>query len=303
MSSERDLFLRYLSAERNLSPHTVAAYRRDVDQFLSYFHHADCFLADVDHVFIRRYLAYLQWQRPSPRRRTVARKLAALRAFFGFLKRRAYLSGNPVDGVSSPKLESYLPQVMKEGQVSQLLASLGQRTPLELRDRALLEVLYGTGIRVSELVGLDVGDLDGANAQVRVFGKGGRERIVPVNKPAIEAVDDYLRQGRSALLARAAGPAAAERDTALWLNCRGARLSARGVRWLIDRHVALSQLGMAVSPHTFRHSFATHLLERGASLRAVQELLGHVDLSSTQVYTHLSKARLRQIYLQAHPRA
>ncbi len=302
-----DSFILYLSAERNLSSHTIKAYRADISQFLIFISrllgNSDegkgvsepslDELSKIDHVTFRRYLAYLQTKNIS--RRSVSRKLASLRTFYRFLERRRSVRNDSLTLVSSPKQERLLPKVVSYKQIESLLQSLGNKSPLDIRDKAIIEVLYGSGMRVSEMVSLNIDSLIGDD--IRVLGKGRKERFVPSNHGMIEAISDYRISGRVKLV-----DSDRSDERALFLNNRGTRLSSGGVRRMVHRR------GQAVgvydlTPHVFRHSFATHLLDGEAGLRAVQELLGHVDLSSTQIYTHSSKAKLKEVYKKAHPRA
>lgn len=288
--------------ERGASPHTVAAYSSDLAQFFGFLQRIPTLRAQdpagVSHVHVRAFLAFLQSKRYS--RRSVARKLAAIRAFFRFRSHRRGLDLNPGRAVATPRLPRRLPRFLAEEEAGALVERPDPRTPLGKRDRALLEILYGSGLRVGELVSLDLDDVDATGGVVRVQGKGGRERLAPLGSKAIAALGDYLERGRPRLLRLSAG---ADRERALFLNCRGSRLSARGVREVVARYSAGLGGGNPVSPHTLRHSFATHLLDNGADLRAVQELLGHASVATTQIYTHVTRERLRAVYERAHPRA
>lgn len=290
-----DSFIAYLRAERNLSPHTLRAYYADVSGFLEYASRAKLSLSDVDHRFIRRYLAYLSNFHLA--RTTLARKTASVRSFFQYLHRHVQaLQNNPAALVSPAKSIRKLPNVLKVAQVDALLAAPDTGSALGQRDQAILETLYGAGLRVSELVGLDLDSFDGAGREVRVLGKGSKERLVPLNPRAAQAVSQYIADGRNTSVRNDRG------QGAVFLNRNGGRLTAGSVRRLVHKYIDKTAIAAGVTPHTLRHAFATHLLEGGADLRAVQELLGHVDLSTTQIYTHLSKAELRKTYLRAHPR-
>lgn len=288
-------FLRHLSSERNLSINTVEAYRRDLEQFFDFAARERTDPMTCDHRTVRRYLAWLTTRGFA--RASVHRKAAALRAFYRFCVRRDERSDNPATAVATPKKASRLPAVMKRAQVEALMTVPGDDDPIGLRDRAILELLYSCGIRVSELTGLDLDEVDFGRAQVRVLGKGRRERIVPMGEPAADALRSYVAKGRSDLIRDGSPPAA------LFYNKRGKRLGQRDVRALVTRYARDVVPGGKVSPHTFRHTFATHLLEGGADLRAVQELLGHIDLRTTQIYTRVSQERLRRVYELSHPRA
>ncbi len=292
---EVELFIEHLQAELNLSAHTVRAYQTDVCQFIRFLTLRKKDLAKVNPSLLRDYLNYLRKKNLS--RRSMARKLSSLRHFFTYLRQTNYLSNNTNWQTSSPKLNRYLPTTMSASQVKTLISAPDTSSPYGLRDLAILELLYATGIRVSELVSLNLSDLDFAQKQVKVFGKGRKQRIVPMNNYAIAAIKNYLSLARKILLKNG------KHNPALFINRDGMRLSAQGVRKLLIKYCHQVKLPKKVTPHVFRHTFATHLLEADAELRAVQELLGHVDLSSTQIYTHLSKPKLKQIYKQAHPRA
>jgi len=301
-----DNYLLYLSAERNLSPCTIRAYGQDLRQFMLFYQRVFNLeqetsptvddLSEINHLFLRRYLAHLQTKGVS--RRSVARKLAALRSFYRFLQHRYGKTNDSMELVASPKLEKYLPKVMSYSQIRLLLDNIDTDNIFGFRDLAIIEFLYGAGIRISELVSLNVSDVDLGREDFRVIGKGSKERMVPLNRHMRNALSDYLKIGRL----RLRNKRVKTKETALFLNSNGTRLTSGGVRRMLKRCSAKAGLS-DVTPHVFRHSFATHMLEGNAGLRAVQELLGHVDLSSTQIYTHLSKKQLKNIYSQAHPRA
>ncbi len=297
MNEAEDRFLKYLYAERNLSKNSIAAYKHDVEQFFTYIKECKKELGDVDYKIIRNYLGHLQSKNYS--RKSIARKLSAIRAFYKFNQRESGNKKSPADIISAPKIEKKLPKFLKENAVAELLASPDLTTPQGLRDKAILEILYAAGIRVSELVDLNLDNIDYQNLEVRVFGKGRKERIVPIHKVAADAVRTYLKDGRRVFAKKRKEGA----TTALFLNFKGERLTAHGARSIMAKYVRAVGLSRGITPHTIRHSFATHLLEAGADLRYIQELLGHVDLSSTQVYTHLSKTRLKDVYMRSHPRA
>jgi tyrosine recombinase XerC len=288
-------FLRHLASERNLSPNTVAAYRRDLTQFYEFCRRARSDPEKASYKTVRSYLAWLTTRGFA--RASVHRKAAALRAFYRFGVRLGWRADNPAALVATPKKGSRLPGVLKRAQVDGLLTLPPSDDPVGLRDRAILELLYGCGIRVAELTGLDLDEIDFGRAQVRVLGKGRRERILPVGEPALDALRTYLAKARSHLMRDSSPPAA------LFYNRRGKRMGQRDVRALVTRYGKEAAPGGKVSPHTFRHTFATHLLEGGADLRAVQELLGHIDLRTTQTYTRVSQERIRKVYDLSHPRA
>lgn len=286
-------FLRSLEGERDVSPHTRTAYRRDIRQFLLFLNSSGIEAWEgVTAPIARRYVAHLS-QRYA--RAAIARKLSALRTLFRFLYREGKVARNPLALIAAPKQPKRLPKFLTREEMAAMLSAPDSETPIGLRDRALLEVLYATGMRVGELVSLHVRDVI-LGDEFRIIGKGRRERIVLVTAAAREALARYLEDGRPRLLRR--------RDSgALFLNARGGRLSDRGVRLIVDRHIRAAAFDRRVSPHVLRHTFATHLLDGGADLRTVQELLGHVNLSTTQIYTHVSRDWLKRVHAQAHPRA
>ena len=292
-------FLQILK-QKNYSSHTLENYAIDLKQFLEFVREeALKSWEEVEYRHLRQYLARLKIGGAS--RATVARKLASLRSFFKYLTRLEIVEKNPLLHIHNPKKEKRLPRFLYPKEIEELLA-LPPFTPFGLRDRAIMELLYGAGIRVSELTGLDLADLDPDRGYLMVFGKGGKERLVPLGKMGCRALREYLERGRPYLL-RNRGKARGPGEKAVFLNRWGERLSARSVRRLLDGYVKKAALSKKVSPHTLRHTFATHLLEGGADLRAVQELLGHASVSTTQVYTHLSREKIRQVYDRAHPRA
>jgi tyrosine recombinase XerC len=288
-------FVRHLRLERDRSPATVSAYRRDVTQFVAFCAAFGVEPEEVTRTVIRRFLARLD--EGGYARSSVARKTSSLRVFFAFLARRGEVDDDPARYLSSPKVGQRLPRVLRPDQVTALLDAADDGSRVGRRDRALIELLYGAGARVAEACTLDLDAVDLPQRQVRLHGKGRKERIVPLGEPAVDALRRYLDEGRPWLLdaERGASPA-------LLLNQRGRRLGARDARTVVGRAAAGAGLGR-VTPHTLRHSYATHLLEGGADLRAVQELLGHASLATTQRYTHLSRGRLAEIYATAHPRA
>lgn len=281
-----DKFLSYLEIEKNYSPHTRLNYGLDLKEFSGFA--KDLPVEKVDYLTLRRYLASMREKQYKPR--TLARKLSSLRSFFKFLQREGYVKNNPSSLMMTPKLDKKLPQFLTEGEVTKLLeAPLGD-AEAGLRDRAILETLYSTGIRVSELVGLNTDSIDFISNIVKVLGKGKKERLVPIGDRALRAIREYLDKREKS-------------ERALFLNKSGTRLSDRSIRNITNKYIRLTALRESVSPHTLRHSFATHLLNRGADLRAVQELLGHVNLSTTQIYTHMTTEKIKSVYEKAHPRA
>jgi integrase/recombinase XerC len=298
----RSAFERHLRSERGLSAHTVRAYAGDVDGLLQYAAAAGCAtLPDIDIDVLRGWLA--GQHRAGQARATIARRAAAARSFTAFAHRQGWLASDPGGKLGAPKVNQRLPHVLRQQQVTDVLARPAElpedaeQAAVAVRDLAIMELLYAAGIRVSELCGLDVGDLDTGRHTVRVLGKGGKERVVPVGIPALRAVDQWLAAGRPVLT----GPRAGQ---AMFVGARGGRIDPRTARRVV--HAKIAAAGPAVpdmGPHGLRHSAATHLLEGGADLRSVQEILGHSSLATTQIYTHVSVDRLVAVYQQAHPRA
>lgn len=285
-------FLNFLSAEKNASPHTVKNYRIDLREFSIFLKEKDA--REVTYLDIRSFLAFLKGRSYS--RSSISRKLACLRSFFKYLARENLLEINPAAGIQTPKREKRLPQFLNPEEMVRLLEAPAKNTWEEKRDKAILETLYSSGLRVSELVGLNQEDVDVFGGLVRVKGKGKKERIVPLGQMALKALQTYVehkpsRDHRNALKAP------------LYLNRSGGRLSDRSIRRMILKYTRRIALNKEVSPHTLRHSFATHMLDRGADLRSVQELLGHENLSTTQIYTHVTTKRLKEAYDAAHPHA
>ncbi len=288
-------FLAYMEAVQNASPYTVKNYGNDIGQFLDYCQAQEVNSPErIDRSLLRSYLAELD--AAGYVKASIARRVAELRSFGDFLVREQVLERNPFRLVSGPRIPKRLPQYLTVAEVEALLAVPDTSTPLGLRDRAIVEVLYGAGLRVSELARLDVADVDVSQSQVRVMGKGNKERIGLLGRQAMRALQAYLEAGRPALLG--------QRPTnALWLNHRGGRLTVRGVALMLNKAGKRAAISIPVSPHVLRHTFATHLLDGGADLRVVQELLGHANLATTQIYTHVSQSQAREVYLRAHPRA
>ncbi len=290
MEKYLDKFIRRLEHGANCSSHTLRAYQKDILQHLEFLRRLDISSpVQVTPLQLRKFLVQLRGK--DYKVTTLSRKLASLRSFYRFLFKEGIIESNPATVLRFPKRHKVLPKFLSPQEVESLLGAIDEDSPTGRRDRAILETLYSTGVRVSELVGLDVGDVDMLSELVKVKGKGKKERIVPIGSHALEAVKVYL----------ATRP---QKDKeALFLNKGGGRLTTRSVARTVEKYMRLSDIRQRPSPHTLRHSFATHMLDRGADLRAVQEMLGHASLSSTQIYTHVSTERLRHVYHQAHPRA
>jgi integrase/recombinase XerD len=287
-------FLTHVRVEKGLSPNTVVAYRRDILKFEAFARKRKLSLESVSRDDLIDFLASLY--RLKLESRTVARHLVTLRNFFRFAQIQELITEDPSLNLESPKIRRSLPGYLRLEEVERLVAQPDEKTSLGLRDRAMLDVLYSTGLRVSELIGLRVMDLDASAGCIRCIGKGDKERIVPIGKKALVLVDRYLRDSRPKLLAK--------NDCAsLFINRRGGPLSRVGVWKILSAYGRQAGLRIALTPHMLRHSFATHLLERGADLRSVQLMLGHSDISTTQIYTHVVEERLKQIYKAHHPRA
>jgi site-specific recombinase XerD len=290
-----DGFISHLSLERRLSPHTTAAYRTDLLGLATFLARGGSDLLGVDHRLLRRWLANLATRGYA--RTSIARKAASVRALYRFLARRGLAAEGPASLLSTPRPARRLPAVLKQTEAATLVEAPEGDDPFMERDRAVLELLYAAGIRVAELSGLDVDDVDLDQARIRVLGKGGKERLALLGQPAIEAIRSYLAWARPKI-------APEERsERALFLNRRRKRVGPRDVRSLVEKYRKMVLPGHRASPHTLRHSFATHLMEGGADIRAVQELLGHASLATTQRYTHVSRGRLFGAYRTSHPRA
>ena len=279
-------FLSYLDIEKGYSPHTILNYRIDLNEFFTFIGNLD--VKQIEYLQLRRFLAELKNHQYKPR--TLARKLSAIRSFFKFLQREGLIQENPAALLVTPKLDKTLPKFLSESEMTRLIEAPSLKKISGKRDRAIMETLYSSGIRVSELVGLNIENVDFIGNVVKVMGKGKKERLVPIGDKALDAIKDYL--GARQLNSRA-----------VFLNQGGTRLTDRSVRNIINKYILTTSMRMNVSPHVLRHSFATHLLDHGADLRSVQELLGHVNLSTTQIYTHVTMEKLRRVYGQAHPRA
>lgn len=281
-----DKFTTYLDIEKNYSKHTIINYKSDLDELFAFL--GDAPLDKIDYLSLRRFLAQLRSK--EHKSRSIARKLSSIRSFFRFMQREGLVKNNPAVLLLSPKLDRILPKFLTEDEMSNLIEAPNTDNVMGKRDKAILETLYSTGIRVSELVGLNQENVDLISNIIKVAGKGKKERYVPIGNKAVEAIKEYLDSRNRP-------------SSAIFLNKNGTRLSARSVCDITYKYIKMTSASTKVSPHVLRHSFATHLLNRGADLRSVQELLGHVNLSTTQLYTHVTTERLKKVYDKAHPRA
>jgi integrase/recombinase XerC len=294
MRNEIGQFLAFLKHEKNASPHTIACYKRDLLQLAGYLEERKVVLRGIDNVILRGFLAKLQENKN--KKSTVARKLAAIRSFFQFCIKKKWLEDNPAKIVATPKQEKHVPSFLSEDEMAQFLDLPQTTQPLDLRDKTVLELLYATGMRVSELAGLNLDDLSFSERLVRVRGKGKKERLIPFGRKAEDSLVFYIRSRPQINK----GKIEAE---ALFLNYRGKRLSSRSVERIVDKYIRFTAVQRKISPHSLRHSFASHLLSRGADLRVIQELLGHESLATTQKYTHLNLRQLLEVYKKSHPRS
>lgn len=289
-------YLAYLSGEKNASPHTITAYKKDLEDYFAYLEQKELDEVRADHLVVRRYMTALRDQGIS--KNSMARKMSSLRSYYRFLIRENILEDSPLALVSSPKETKKLPKFVHYEDIRRML-ELPDRTPAGLRDRAIMEILYGGGLRVSELVGLEVNQLLFPIRSVKVMGKGKKERLVPLGDYAMNALKDYLENGRPLLV-----KPENEEEQGVFLNQRdGHAITDRAVRNILNRYVMQMSGTLKVSPHMLRHSYATHMLENGADIRIIQELLGHERLSTTQIYTHITKSHMMEIYKEAHPRS
>lgn len=298
MDDEVEQFLGHLRSNRNLSPMTVKSYAEDMAHFLAWLEETGALREGWGHIdvrVLRRYLGTLQGG--GYRKTTIARRLSCLRSFFRYLLRCERIRADPAAGLTAPRLEERLPKVVTEPTMEALLQAPDPDTPAGLRDRAILELLYATGVRASELEAMDLADVEFATREIRVVGKGSKERVVLFGQAAQEALTEWVGHGRPHFLPPG------RQEPALFLNKAGGRLGVRSFRDILDKYVAQVSGALHLSPHALRHSFATHLLNGGADLRTVQELLGHSNLGTTQVYTHVSNQRLQEVFRRAHPRA
>ncbi len=283
-------FINYLEVEKNASNYTLLNYHKDLEEFAAFINSDD--LKAVTHLKLRTWLAFLK--KKNYAKSTIARKLAVLRSFFKFCVRENFIETNPALSLATPRQEKKLPNFLTENEIIKLLEAPDKNTEIGLRDRAILETLYSTGMRVGELVALNIENIDFIGGVIKVRGKGKKERLVPVGESALKAIRQYLDKKVVSVN---------ESSRVVFLNKRGRRINQRTIRRIVEKYIKVFCNKTGISPHSLRHSFATHLLDRGADLRSVQELLGHANLSSTQIYTHITTQRLKEVYSKAHPRA
>jgi tyrosine recombinase XerC len=295
MEEQLQQYIAHLRVEKDASPYTLRNYAQEIEQFIGFIHDEGIYSWDsIDRQVLRRYLLWLRSE--GYVEASMARKLSEIRSFCRYLQQEGQLRSNPIDAVGSPKVPKRLPRYLKLDEVESLLQAPDLSTPQGQRDRAILELLYASGVRLSELVGLNLGHMSLNTGRLVVWGKGGKERVVLLGDPAVEALRTYVRDGRTRLRG--------QRTTdALFLNRFGGRLSRRSIGLILDKYSKLSGLWRKVTPHLLRHTFATHMLEGGANLRVVQELLGHAQPTTNQIYTHVTPSRLREVYMKSHPRA
>ncbi|APJ11569.1 MULTISPECIES: site-specific tyrosine recombinase XerD [Bacillus] len=296
MNDQLSDFIHFMTVERGLSENTIVSYKRDLQNYLSFLmtHEQLTDINDVTRLHIIHYLKQLKEEGKSSK--TSVRHLSSIRSFHQFLLREKVTTDDPSWNIETQKTERTLPKVLSLGEVEKLLDTPNQHTPFDYRDKAMLELLYATGIRVSEMLDLTLADVHLTMGFVRCFGKGRKERIVPIGEAAASAIEEYLEKGRSKLLKK-------QPSDALFLNHHGKKMSRQGFWKNLKKRAIEAGIQKELTPHTLRHSFATHLLENGADLRAVQEMLGHADISTTQIYTHVTKTRLKDVYHKFHPRA
>jgi len=290
-------YIHFIQVERQLSVNTLASYRRDLESYVNFLQNAEG-MADfnrVERTTILRHLEQLRAQGKTSR--TIARHISSIRSFHQFLLREKRAESDPTVHLEMPTIEQKLPNILSIEEIEALLMAPNRSKPQGIRDLAMLELLYGSGMRISELIALDLADIHLTMGFVRVFGKGGKERIIPLGKSALSAISSYLNNARGQLQVKY------PKTDAFFINQRGKRLTRQGCWKLMKEHALKAGIQHELTPHTLRHSFATHLVENGADLRAVQEMLGHADISTTQIYTHISKTRLSEVYKQFHPRA
>ena len=295
MANYVEEFIHYLAVERVLAPTTMESYGRDLQQFHLYLKNSNLeLIRDSSRNIILNYLNALQAKGRAVS--TISRNLAAIKSFYQYLVRQRYLEKDPAANLESPKLEKKLPKILTVGEVEELLKQPNNFMPGGIRDKAMLELLYATGIRVSELISLNSADINLDMGYIKCYGRGSKERVVPLGSIAAKCVQEYINKGRPKLVRT-------YDETALFVNHHGNRLTRQGFWKIIKKYAQEANITKDITPHTLRHSFATHLLENGADLRSVQEMLGHADISTTQIYTHITKNRLKEVYDKAHPRA
>ncbi|MBO8159167.1 site-specific tyrosine recombinase XerD [Thermosyntropha sp.] len=296
MERYKAAFIEYLIYEKGLSSNSVESYRRDLDKFFSFLKQKDKFKEPND-IGKDDILDFLGWQlEKGAAHSTVARSLSCIKSFYKFLQMEGYVEKNPTVNLETPRVKRKLPDVLSVAEVEKLMQQPDVLTPIGIRDRAMLELMYGTGIRVSELLSLNIDDINMTAGFLRCFGKGRKERIIPVNQTSLDWIGRYLSKSRNFLVKN-------HFERTLFVNAKGKKMSRQGFFKILANYAKKANINKEVTPHTLRHSFATHLLENGADLRVVQEILGHADISTTQIYTHLTKSRLREIYNECHPRA
>jgi len=301
-----DEFITHLRVERNFSPHTLVSYKGDLKSFINFLKRNKIdTLNKVDRLQVRKFLAYLAGK--NLEKSTIARKLSSIRSFFGYLTREKIIAQNPTIHIPTPKQMKKVPHFLDLHEVRLLLELPNRRTLLGLRDRAILEVLYGSGLRVSELVNLNISDVDLLGGMIKVKGKGSKERLVPIGEMGLTSIERYLKMRqlpkKSAFFKIKSFQNLSYSKGPLFLNFQGSRLNTQSINRLVHKYIRLASIKKGVSPHTLRHTFATHLLDAGCDLRAVQEMLGHASLSTTQIYTHVTTERLKRVYRKYHPRA
>ncbi|KML13063.1 recombinase XerD [Bacillus safensis] len=296
MNDQLSDFIHFMTVERGLSENTIVSYKRDLQNYLSFLmtHEQLTDMNDVTRLHIIHYLKQLKEEGKSSK--TSVRHLSSIRSFHQFLLREKVTTDDPSWNIETQKTERTLPKVLSLGEVEKLLDTPNQHTPFDYRDKAMLELLYATGIRVSEMLDLTLADVHLTMGFIRCFGKGRKERIVPIGEAAASAIEEYIEKGRNKLLKK-------QPSDSLFLNHHGKKMSRQGFWKNLKKRAIEAGIQKELTPHTLRHSFATHLLENGADLRAVQEMLGHADISTTQIYTHVTKTRLKDVYHKFHPRA
>ena len=295
MQKQIDDFITYLEIEKSYSFYTIKNYQKDLESFMTFLNTESInHLKEIDYRVMRLYLKYLYDQKYA--KKTISRHISTLRSLYRYLLKEGVVKNNPMILITNPKQDKLLPNFLYYNELEKLLAIPNQSEPIGQRDVLVLEMLYSTGIRVSELVSIKVSDLNRYDNKIKILGKGNKERYVLYGDVCLKLMDIYLNDGRNKILN-------GKQNSYLFLNDHGSKLSTRGIEFILDKLVKLSGLKMHISPHTLRHTFATHMLNEGADLKSVQELLGHENLSSTQIYTHVSNERLRSVYLNSHPRA